>query len=238
MLLHLIYFPLTPHINHREISPKKPWSFHKASASLEDTDYEFVDLVDLGSPLHPLRSPKHKDNVSKDWLFPLPLSLEDLYRARSHHYRITRTLRSGSTQSVKIDIKVSPSWRTGTRIRVPGVGNERKDGTFQDIVFVVEEQPHPIFTRVDNDLVINVQIPWADTRSRPYPPICHAVDDGRPTPCDEEVYVKSIDGQEYALPIPRSLVEGADGSRVVGAGMPIRKHGKNTGKGDLVIKWV
>ncbi|KAI0687741.1 hypothetical protein BC835DRAFT_387995 [Cytidiella melzeri] len=217
-----------------EVYPKKPHFTHKTPTPLEDTDYEFVDLVDLGSPLHPLRSPKSKDNVSKDWIFPLPLSLEDLYQGVSQHYRITRTLRSGSTQSVKIDIKVSPSWHTGTRIRVPGVGNERKDGGFQDIVFLVEVEPHPTFTRDGDDLVVSVQVPWADPHTRPYPAVENT---GYPPEEEEEVYLKALDGQECALPIPRSLVEGADGTRIKGAGMPVRKHGKNVGKGDMVVKW-
>ena len=45
-----------------------------------------------------------------------------------------------------------------------------------------------------------------------------------------------MDGEEYTLPIPRTLVEAADGTRVYGAGMPIRKDGKVVGKGDLVIR--
>ncbi|CAL1716968.1 unnamed protein product [Somion occarium] len=215
--------------HHRGTRLKKP-------RHLEDEDYEFVDL---GSPLQPLSSPKSTPDISKDWVFPLPLSLEDLCSGASHRYRVTRTLRSGKAQNVKIDIKVSPGWRKGTRVRVPGVGNERKDGTFQDIVFVVEEQSHSRFTRVDNDLLITVQVPWADSSSRPYS--WSSVDSDlngelRP-PREEMAFVKGVDGEEFALPIPRSLVEGADGSRIVGAGMPIRSHGRVDGRGDLVVRW-
>ena len=34
----------------------------------------------------------------------------------------------------------------------------------------------------------------------------------------------------------RTLVEAADGTRVFGAGMPVRKDGKVVGRGDLVIR--
>ena len=47
-----------------------------------------------------------------------------------------------------------------------------------------------------------------------------------------------MDGEEYTLPIPRTLVEAADGTRIFGAGMPIRKNGKVVGKGDMVIRYV
>ena len=223
--------------------PKKPRRSKSGGGLDGDTDYEFVELADLGSPLPPLRSPKLRTSVSpneKDWIFPLPLTLEDIYHGISQHYRITRTLRSGQTQSVKINVKVSSNWRDGARVRVPGVGNEREDGTFQDIVFVVEEQPDGYFTRVDDDVHVSVQVPWADGPSRPYSLSSDCTEeDAEAFGEDEEVvYVKALDGREYAVPIPRSLVEAADGSRIVGAGMPIRKHGKTLGKGDLIIKYV
>lgn len=222
----------------REILPKKPHGSYKSSIHLEDLDYEFVDRIDLGAPLHPLERPRSEDSLSKDWVFSLPISLEDLYRGASHHYRITRTLCSGDTQSVKIDIKISSSWRTGTRIRVSGVGNERRDGTFQDIVFVVEEKAHAMYTRVGDDLEIAVQVPWADPKPRPHYSSTdrHSRDSDSSVCDDEEVYVRALDGQEYILPIPRSLVEGADGTRITGAGMPKRKRGKSHGQGDLIVR--
>lgn len=166
------------------------------------------------------------------------MTLEDLYHGRAQTYRVTRTRRGKGAQCVKLDVRVSPSWRAGRRVRVPGVGNERPDGTFQDIVFVVEEAPHPHFTRVGDDLHVSVQVPWADGASRPYSSASDGTaseEDGEP---DEEAYVKGINGKEYVVPIPRSLVEAADGTRIVGAGMPIRKDGKTVGKGDMVIKYV
>ncbi|KAI0076028.1 DnaJ-domain-containing protein [Panus rudis PR-1116 ss-1] len=224
------------HERHRSCLKKQ-----RPSKSLGKDDYEFVDL---GSPLSPLRATKQSSTSSppKDWIFPLPLSLEDLSYGASHRYRVTRTLRSGKTQNVKIDIKVSPGWRKGTRIRVPGVGNERKDGTFQDIVFVVEELPHPQFTRVDDDLYVKVQVPWLEdgNQSRPYSWSSHdsSLDGGHAHASREDLaFVKGLDGEEFALPIPRSLVEAADGSRIIGAGMPVRTRGQVDGRGDLVIKW-
>ncbi len=106
-------------------------------------------------------------------------------------------------------------------------------------MFVVKEIPHPRFTRKGSDLYVNVQVPWADSPTAPY----RSSSDSRshehhPPLRAEEVYVKALNGEEYALPIPRSLVEGADGTRIVGAGMPIRRHGQSVGKGDLFVKSV
>ncbi len=246
--------------------------------SLGEDDYEFIDL---GAPLKPILSAKTTSNTSsakdKDWIFPLPLSLEDLCFGATHRYRITRTLRpptsaksadadaspTKSTQTLQIDMKVAPGWRAGTRVRVPEAGNQRADGSFQDIVFVVAETPHARFARDGDHLVLPVRVPWVDVHSRPYPP-CDPDDDdsilgagdgpgshrfdfglgfGRHQGHghghdlgEDEVYVMGLDGEEYTLPIPRTLVEAADGTRIFGAGMPVRKNGKVVGKGDLVIR--
>ncbi|TBU33502.1 DnaJ-domain-containing protein [Dichomitus squalens] len=255
--------PANKHRHYHRGKGKKP--------SLGEDDYEFIDL---GAPLKPIRSPKAVSNPAKDWIFPLHLSLEDLYFGATHRYRITRNLRSSpadtcsgkstsKSQTVQIDLQVSPGWRTGTRIRVQGVGNQRRDGSFQDIVFVIAEAPHARFTRDGDHLVLPVRIPWVDAHSRPCQPGDADDDDSLLGPADgpgghkfglgkfrhhghghahdqavaDEVYVMGLDGEEYTLPIPQTLVEAAKGTRIFGAGMPIRKDGKVIGKGDLVIRW-
>lgn len=206
-----------------------------------------------------------------------------------HRYRITRTLNAEPSaktspsseasagarrQTVQIDVHVSPGWTTGTRIRVPRVGNQRPDGSFQDIVFVVAEAPHPRFVRKGDHLVLPVRVPWIDTHSHAtYPPgglyseadsdlghdggryrfgagvfrqmrhglmhgHGHGPEYGHPPEEEDEVYVRGINGEEYTIPIPRTLVEAADGTRIYGAGMPVRKNGCVVGMGDMVIRCV
>ncbi|CCM03605.1 uncharacterized protein FIBRA_05743 [Fibroporia radiculosa] len=209
-----------------ETSPKR---------SKLDEDMIDYEIINLGTPIAPLRSHGSKGQLSEDWAFPLHLTLEDIYFGTTHRYRITRTLQSESTQSVKIDVRVSPRWRNGTRVRVAGAGNQRKDGTFQDIVFIVEEEPHPRFKRVHDDLVVSVQVPWIDVR--PCPRVYPSRGDCEKSVREDELYVQGFDGEEYVLSIPRTLVEGADGTRIIGAGMPIHQGGKIAGKGDLIVKW-
>ncbi|KAL1940289.1 hypothetical protein VTO73DRAFT_9241 [Trametes versicolor] len=264
-------------------------------AALGEDDYEFIDL---GTPLKPLRSPRAFSATTKDWIFPLHLALEDLYFGAVHRYRITRTLNAeqptqaakspavppadtgARRQTVQIDVHVSPGWTTGTRIRVPRVGNQRADGSFQDIVFVVAEAPHARFVRKGDDLVLPVRVPWVDAHAHAaaYPPgglhgdaesdlghgggnggggvryrlgrgafsqirhgLGHAPGHGmeymHPPEEEDEVYVRGINGEEYTIPIPRTLVEAADGTRIYGAGMPVRRNGCVVGMGDMVIRW-
>lgn len=217
------------------------YSFTKTGLKDEDEDEDY-EMINLGVPLNPLGAPRTKNNFSKDWIFPLPLSLEDLFFGAHHRYRITRTLRNGRAQTVHINLDVPPGWKRDTRLRVPGVGNQRRDGTFQDIVFVVSEQTHPRFARSDDgrDIEVRVQVPWAEPHpaSHVYPPPGEDAlgEDEKCVYEEEVVYVKGIDGQEYMVTIPRTLIEGADGTRIIGAGMPVRKDGKVVGKGDLVVK--
>ncbi|KAI0368791.1 DnaJ-domain-containing protein [Pilatotrama ljubarskyi] len=263
----------------------KPGPAKAKKPTLGEDDYEFIDL---GTPLKPLRSPRSFSATTKDWIFPLHLSLEDLYFGAVHRYRITRTLNpapipptklspvsstdAGSRrQTVQIDVHVSPGWTTGTRIRVPRVGNQRPDGSIQDIVFVVAEAPHPRFVRRGDDLILPVRVPWIDPHPRPYPPgglstntynaLGHGEGlgsgrywlgrgairqmrsgleplHGQPPEEADEVYVLGINGEEYTIPIPRTLVEAADGTRIYGAGMPVRKNGCIVGMGDMVIRCV
>ena len=132
---------------------------------------------------------------------------------------------------MKLPIPVDPAWRAGTRVVVPGAGNERADGSFQDIVFVVELAPHPRFARQGDDLVAAVQVPWVDPPPPPGPP--HAAGHAE----QDLAYVQGMDGEEYALPIPRTLAEAKEGTRIVGAGMPVVKAGRLVGKGDLLVRW-
>ena len=119
---------------------------------------------------------------------------------------------------------------------MPGAGNERADGSFQDIVFVVEVAHHPRFGRAGDDLVAAVQVPWEDP---PPPPSPSSSGQGEREGRGEQdlAYVQGMDGEEYALPIPRTLAEAREGTRIVGAGMPVVKAGRLVGKGDLLVRW-
>ncbi|PCH39367.1 DnaJ-domain-containing protein [Wolfiporia cocos MD-104 SS10] len=178
-----------------------------------------------------LRGPS--ESFSEDWIFPLPLTLEDLYFCRLRTYSVTRLLRCGQMQKVDIDLHILPQWCTGTRIRVPGRGNERRDGSFQDVVFVVKEEPHPRFSRIDDDLVVivntSVDHTYRQTKSM-------AIRAGTQK-TTKVYYVHGIDGEEYALSCTTRPSSQTSDSRVVGAGMPVYRGGKIIGKGDLVVRW-
>ncbi|CAB52880.1 Protein psi1 [Schizosaccharomyces pombe] len=93
---------------------------------------------------------------------PLNVSLEDLFTGCTKKMKISRHIIDASGQSVKADrileIKVKPGWKAGTKIKFAGEGDEKPDGTVQDIQFVLAEKPHPVFTRSGDDLRMQVEL--------------------------------------------------------------------------------
>ncbi|KZT02284.1 DnaJ-domain-containing protein [Laetiporus sulphureus 93-53] len=213
----------------RQRSESSLHGLHKRAKHSEDAiTYEHLDLSTRVPPFHSTDS-------KNDWIFPLHVTLEELYYGIVHRYSIARTRLSGQLEDVKVNIDVSPGWCSGTRVCVLGVGNECEDGSFQDITFIVEEVPHPRFTRLDDDLVVSVQV--LPVRTHPSPHMPPQKRPGEKSAHPGEVVVQGLDGEEYALTVPRASVKGADGTRIVGAGMPVLRDGRMVGKGDLLIKW-
>lgn len=152
---------------------------------------------------------------------PLKLSLEDLYSGSTKHLKVGRKLLDGSTEEKVLEIQVLPGWKSGTKIRFPRAGNEQPNGEPQDLAFIVEEKPHPVFTRDGNDLVCNLKIPLVDAL----------------TGSDTKKVVELLDGRKLQVPSPVGIVKPGQETRVVGEGMPIRKQASLKNKGDLVIRW-
>ncbi|KIY64996.1 DnaJ-domain-containing protein [Cylindrobasidium torrendii FP15055 ss-10] len=169
----------------------------------------------------PIPFPSGK-NSSKTWRFPLALTLEDLYHGRDLRFRITRFYMSGTREHILLDVRVPPGTMHGTSIPCRGAGHQRRDGSFQDVVFVVEEAAHECFARAGKDLVIAVQVPWSESlRER-----------------DARIHFSGVDGKVVAA---RVNCKGAGGlfgeDRVRGAGMPVYSEGRVVGRGDVIVRW-
>ena len=152
---------------------------------------------------------------------PLKVTLEELHSGAVKRLKVGRRLVNGTTEDKVLEIQIHPGWKIGTKIRFPKGGNEQPNGDSQDLVFVVEEKPHPTFTREDNDLVCKLKIPLVDAL---------VGGGGKRT-------VNALDGRKLQVPIPSGVVKPGQESRMSGEGMPIRKDGSVKKKGDLIIKW-
>jgi DnaJ family protein B protein 4 len=152
---------------------------------------------------------------------PLKLSLEELYSGATKRLKVSRRLLSGATEDKVLEIEVQPGWKSGTKIRFPRAGNEQRGGESQDLVFVVEEKPHAVFQREENDLVCHIEIPLVDALTG---------GSGKKT-------VEALDGRKLQISFPAGIVRPGQQNIVVGEGMPIRKDGASRAKGDLRVTW-
>ena len=151
------------------------------SGDSECTDYSVETL----RPGRAILSGAGGDSPKK-WVHVLDMTLEELFHGRLFHFRILRYTRSGKKKiSNIINIHIPPGSRTGTEVLIPNIGHERKDGTRQDISFVVQEQVHPRFSRKEDDLVMEVTLPWLDNLSKE-PAV---------------MYLRSVDDVEYEFTI-------------------------------------
>ncbi|PHZ11223.1 DnaJ-domain-containing protein [Rhizopus microsporus ATCC 52813] len=152
---------------------------------------------------------------------PFPVSLEDLYKGCTKRLKVTRKLRDGATgrpvQTDKIlTINVKPGWKAGTKIRFPGEGDELENGTTQDIEFVLEEKPHPVFKREGDNLRMTIQLTLVEALT------------------GFQKKIKTLDDRTLSVNNTKSVVQPGQESRVAGEGMPNSKTGK---KGDLIITY-
>ncbi|KAJ1674240.1 Molecular chaperone (DnaJ super), partial [Spiromyces aspiralis] len=91
---------------------------------------------------------RHAMSPPRDLIRPLALTLDELYNGCTKKLKVTRKILDPSTgqisQSEKIlTVNIKPGWKAGTKIRYAGEGDNLGNGA-QDIVFVVEEKPHPV----------------------------------------------------------------------------------------------
>jgi len=115
-----------------------------------------------------------------------------------------------------LTIDVKPGWKKGTKITFPEKGNEQPNTIAADLVFIIDEKPHPVYTRDGNDLVATQKIPLAEALT------------------GYTVHLTTLDGRSLTVPISSVIHPGYE-EVVRGEGMPIPKDPSR--KGNLRVKF-
>lgn len=115
---------------------------------------------------------------------------------------------------LRIDIK--PGWKKGTKITFPEKGNEQPNIVPADLVFIIDEKHHSVFTRDGNDLIVTQRISLADALS------------------GYTVHLTTLDGRKLSIPI-NNVIHPNYEEVVPREGMPIPKE--PTKRGNLRIKF-
>ena len=148
----------------------------------------------------------------------LPCTLEELHAGTTKRLKVTRTVTKSDGSSEKVPevltVEVRPGWKAGTKVTFEGKGDERPGRLPADIQFVIEEKPHPRFTRVGDNLQTTMHVNLRDAL------------------CGVNLSVAGIDRVVYPLRVD-DVVSPGEYRVVRGAGMP-KKGG---GHGDLVVKF-
>lgn len=153
---------------------------------------------------------------------PLRLTLEELYAGTVKKLKITRKVlnpdgRTTHPESKVVEVPVACGWKPGTKVRFEKHGDEGPNMIPADLVFVVEEKPHPVFQREGNNLVHKANVTLKDAL------------------CGGEYMLKTLDDRRIKIPFNGPIQNGSS-QVVVGEGFPISKTGGRS-KGDLIVKF-
>ncbi|KAJ9549317.1 hypothetical protein OSB04_021860 [Centaurea solstitialis] len=152
----------------------------------------------------------------------LSCSLEDLYQGTTRKMKISRDVIDAHGKSVTVEeiltINIKPGWKKGTKITFPEKGNEHQGVIPADLVFIIDEKPHPTFKRDGNDLVFTQKISLVEAL----------------TTSGYTVQVSTLDGRSLTIPVNGTITPTYE-EVVKGEGMPMPKE--PTKKGNLRVKF-
>ncbi|KAI1424376.1 hypothetical protein F5Y12DRAFT_715324 [Xylaria sp. FL1777] len=149
----------------------------------------------------------------------LPLTLEELFNGITKKMKIKRKTfdESGkrTTSDQVLEVPIKPGLKKGSKIKFKGVGDQEEGGK-QDLHFIVEEKPHPLFVRDGDDIVHTIDLELKE-----------ALTGWKRT-------VTTIDGKQINIEKAGPTGPGMSDS-YPGLGMPISK--KQNERGNFVIKY-
>ncbi|KAF8043346.1 hypothetical protein BT93_A1631 [Corymbia citriodora subsp. variegata] len=152
--------------------------------------------------------------------YRLPCSLEELYKGATKKMKLTREIVYTSRGTIKVEeiltVDIKPGWMEGTKITFFEKGNEQPNIIPSDLVFIVDEKPHNVFTRDGNDLIVTKNISMAEGLT------------------GLTVHLTTLDDRSLTIPI-NNVVHTNYEEVVPREGMPLQKD--LTKKGDLRIKF-
>ncbi|KAJ4981449.1 hypothetical protein NE237_032286 [Protea cynaroides] len=176
-------------------------------------DNMFSSFGEGGSMNH---APRKAAPIQKN----LPCNLEDLYKGTSKKMKISREIADMSGKTIPVEeiltIDIKPGWKKGTKITFPEKGNEHPNVVPADLVFIIDEKPHDVFTRDGNDLTVTQKITLAEALT------------------GYTVNLTTLDGRNLTIPI-NNVIHPNYEEVVPREGMPIPKEPSK--RGNLRIKF-
>ncbi|KAJ8903034.1 hypothetical protein NDN08_006349 [Rhodosorus marinus] len=146
------------------------------------------------------------------------LTLEEMYTGTTKKIRLTREILDASGQRMEVsrvhEFSLKPGTKSGTKIRFEGEGHERHGYVPGDVVLVIKEKPHKIYTRSGNNLVLKKKVSLVDALT------------------GFEITVETLDHRRFRVPV-REIINPGYSKTISNEGFPIKGDVNN--RGDLVI---
>lgn len=82
----------------------------------------------------------------------IQVALEDISTGITKKMKITRRVlnpdgRTTRNEDKFLTLEIKPGWKAGTKVTFPREGDQLPDKIPADVVFVIQDKPHPVFTR-------------------------------------------------------------------------------------------
>ncbi|MFH7324864.1 DnaJ C-terminal domain-containing protein [Desulfurivibrio sp. C05AmB] len=157
------------------------------------------------------QDPRQQQMVrGNDLSLELPVSLEEVL----HGSEKTISLGRGA-QADKVAVKIPPGIESGKKLRIAGKGAPSPlAGPPGDLLLLIRVQPHPVFSREGQNLVVEREIPLSGAL------------------LGTEVAVPTLEGRQLKVKVPAGSKPQAK-LRLKGQGLPGTPGG---GRGDLLVK--
>lgn len=142
-------------------------------------------------------------------------TLEEIHTGCTKKFKVSRQMPTGPNEKV-FEVKVLPGYKKGTKIRFEqegGIVQGYPPNVMADLVFVLDEKPHPRFVRNGADIRTEVHINLKQAL------------------LGTNLTVRSLDGTDTSIPLTGVSKNGRQ-LRVSGKGLPDRKTGRN---GDMYV---
>ncbi|KAK7939175.1 hypothetical protein WMY93_002501 [Mugilogobius chulae] len=161
----------------------------------------------------------HEKKKDPPVVHELNVSLEEVYLGCSKKMKISRKRLNPDGCTVRNEDKIlivdiKRGWKEGTKITFPREGDETPTNIPADIVFVVKDRPHPVFTRDGSDIIYPAKISLREAL------------------CGCTVNAPTLDGRTITV-TSRDVVKPGTKKRIVGEGLPLSKFPDK--RGDMIL---